>query len=52
MLLHDNHWQIVRRGAEYSLVPPESLDASRTPIPLPSKSSALGDLLVEQRVER
>jgi hypothetical protein len=50
MLLHDNHWQIVRRGAEYLLVPPDSIDASRTPIPLPSKSSALGDLLVEQRV--
>jgi hypothetical protein len=38
LLLHNNGWRIERAGADYLLVPPRSVDPSRTPIPLPSKS--------------
>jgi hypothetical protein len=38
LLIHDNGWRVTRDGANYSLVPPASLDPSRTPIPAPSKT--------------
>jgi hypothetical protein len=38
MLLHNNHWQITRAGAEYSLVPPPGVDPEQLPIALHSKS--------------
>jgi len=44
LLLHDNNWEIVRRGADYWLVPPAVIDPRRTPLPMPSKSAALRDL--------
>jgi hypothetical protein len=44
MLLHNNHWEIVRRGAHYWLVPPPDIDRARTPRALESKSAALRDL--------
>lgn len=44
MLLHNNHWEIVRRGAEYWLIPPADVDPRQAPRPMPSKSAALRDL--------
>ena len=44
MLLHDNHWEIIRRGASYWLIPPPDIDSTQTPRPLASKSAALRDL--------
>ena len=38
LLLHDNGWHVVRHGADYSLIPPASLDPTRTPIPAPPKT--------------
>jgi len=38
LLLHDKGWGITRDGADYSFIPPESLDPSRTPIPAPPKT--------------
>lgn len=49
MLLHNNHWNIVRRGSEYSLIPPPEIDPGQEPIPLRSKSAALHDLRRERR---
>ncbi|MET4781378.1 DUF222 domain-containing protein [Glaciihabitans sp. UYNi722] len=49
MLLHDNWREIERQGAGYVLIPPPSVDVSRTPVRLASKSRSLGDLLAEQR---
>jgi hypothetical protein len=45
LLLHDNHWEITRRGADYWLTPPKNIDPNQTARPMPSKSPALGDLL-------
>jgi hypothetical protein len=44
MLLHDNHWEIICRGARYWLIPPPDIDSTQTPRPLASKSAALQDL--------
>ncbi|HEY9478270.1 MAG TPA: DUF222 domain-containing protein [Microbacteriaceae bacterium] len=44
MLLHNNHWEIVRRDARYWLIPPPDIDPAQTPRPLASKSAALRDL--------
>jgi hypothetical protein len=49
MLVHNNHWQIQRDGAEYHLIPPRERDPNRIPIPLPSKSLALADLFRRER---
>jgi hypothetical protein len=48
LLLHDNHWKIAQRGAEYWLIPPREIDPRRTARPMPSKSPALLDLLGRQ----
>ncbi|MCU1582139.1 MAG: endonuclease [Microbacteriaceae bacterium] len=45
LLLHDNHWEIAKRGAEYWLIPPPGIDPDQTARPMPSKSPALHDLL-------
>lgn len=47
LLLHNNHWEIVREDSAYWLIPPADVDPSRTPRPIPSKSAALRDLLRE-----
>ena len=47
MVLHNNHWEIERRGNEYWLIPPPEIDPEQKPIPLASKSRALKDLLRE-----
>ncbi|GAA3869143.1 HNH endonuclease signature motif containing protein [Leifsonia kafniensis] len=38
LLLHDNHWHVFRTGADYWLLPPVTVDAEQTPLPMPSKS--------------
>jgi hypothetical protein len=40
-LVHNEGWKVIRHGADYFVVPPASLDPTRTPIPAPSKSEAL-----------
>ena len=52
MLLHNNHWEIVRRGTDYWLVPPPEIDPARQPRQLHSKSAALRDLQRERERER
>ena len=47
MLLHNNSWEIERRGNEYWLIPPPEIDPEQKPILLASKSRALKDLLRE-----
>ena len=49
MLLHNNHWSIVREGDTYWLIPPTDLDPEQTPRRLRSKSAALRDLQRERR---
>lgn len=44
MLLHNNHWEIQRRGSTYWLHPPPDLGAGQSPRQLVSKSAALKDL--------
>ncbi|PWC06048.1 HNH endonuclease signature motif containing protein [Mycetocola zhujimingii] len=41
MLVHNNGWVIVRRVAEYYLVPPASIDPERNEILLESKSALM-----------
>jgi hypothetical protein len=50
LLLHDNHWAIARRGADYWLIPPPGIDPTRTARPMPSKSAALRDLLLRDHL--
>lgn len=45
MLVHNNGWDIKRRGDQYVLIPPASVDPARRPRPMPSRSRALRDLL-------
>lgn len=49
MLLHNNHWEILRKGSTYWLLPPPDNDPSQTPIELHSRSAALRDLKRERR---
>ena len=48
LLLHNNHWEIVRRDSGYWLIPPTDIDPRQRPRPLRSKSAALRDLLRER----
>jgi hypothetical protein len=41
MLIHDNHWGVLRRGAEYSLKPPRELDPRQRLRPMPSRSAVM-----------
>jgi hypothetical protein len=49
MLIHNNHWRIERRGADYFLIPPREQDPKQVPIEMPSKSAALSDLYRRKR---
>lgn len=44
MLLHNNHWEIERRGSTYWLIPPPGASPGHVPMRLESKSAALRDL--------
>lgn len=49
MLVHNNHWEIVRKDAVYWLIPPPDIDPSRKPRKLKSKSAIVRDFQREQR---
>ena len=38
MLLHNNHWNIIRKNGEYYLRPPVSIDPEQVLRPMPSKN--------------
>ena len=38
--VHDGGWSVIRRGIDYLLVPPASVDPAQTPIPTRAKSAA------------
>lgn len=44
LTLHNNNWRIERTRADYTLIPPPHIDPTRTPIPMPTKSSAMKEL--------
>jgi len=44
MLLHNNHWNIHRHNHTYWLTPPTTIDRTRTPIALVSKSPLMREL--------
>ncbi|MBN9151713.1 MAG: DUF222 domain-containing protein [Micrococcales bacterium] len=44
MLVHNNHWEIIRKHAKYWLIPPPDVDPKQQPRELVSKSAALRDL--------
>ncbi len=44
MLVHNNHWEIVRKKATYWLIPPPDIDPLQKPRKLESKSASLRDL--------
>lgn len=52
LLLHNNHWEVVRKGNDYWLIPPPEVDPAQKPRPLTSKSAALRDLQHERRRDR
>ena len=50
--LHNNHWRVVRVDDTYWLKPPPDIDPERKLIPLPSKSRAYREAMVEFRTKR
>ncbi|MDP9028094.1 MAG: HNH endonuclease [Actinomycetota bacterium] len=48
LLVHNNNWKVTRQGAEYSFVPPRSLDPSQRPIVAPANSPIASRLLARQ----
>lgn len=44
MLVHNNHWEIVRKETSYWLIPPPDIDPLQRPRKLESKSASLRDL--------
>jgi hypothetical protein len=44
LLCHNNGWAVRRVEADYLVVPPGSIDPTRAPRPMPSKSAAMRDL--------
>jgi hypothetical protein len=52
LLLHNNHWEIERAGGDYWLIPPPDVDPGQRRRPLPSKSSALRELMRERPAVR
>ena len=38
LLVHNNHWDIIRDHGHYRLKPPASIDPTRTPIDMPSRN--------------
>ncbi|CAN5417889.1 hypothetical protein BH10ACT6_BH10ACT6_03610 [soil metagenome] len=48
LLVHNNGWKISRAGAEYSFVPPRSLDPSQRSIVAPASSPIASRLLARQ----
>ena len=51
LMVHNNGWEIVRDGADYSIIPPKSVDATQKPIALPSKRRALREPEPEPELE-
>ena len=52
MLIHDNHWHVIRRGGQYWLRPPRDIDPHQKLRPMPTKNALMrhlqhNDLLVE-----
>ncbi|MDH6181369.1 hypothetical protein M2152_001551 [Microbacteriaceae bacterium SG_E_30_P1] len=45
MLVHNNHWTVVRYGNRYAIVPPASIDPTRTPRAAQTKSPAARRLM-------
>lgn len=52
LLLHNNHWEIERQAGSYCLVPPADIDPQQRRRPMPSKSAALRDLIMEAALPR
>lgn len=46
LLMHNNHWRVTRRGADYFVVPPPDMDPRQVPIPAPSKSMIMRRLVL------
>ncbi|MBX3092787.1 MAG: DUF222 domain-containing protein [Cryobacterium sp.] len=44
MLVHNNHWEIIRKHAKYWLIPPPDVDPKQHPRELVTKSATLRDL--------
>lgn len=52
MLVHNNHWEIVRKGSNYWLIPPPDIDSGQKPRKLASKSAAMRDFQRQQRLKQ
>lgn len=49
LLVHNNGWQVIRRGSQYAIVPPASIDPTRTPRMITTKSPAMRRLQSQER---
>jgi hypothetical protein len=45
--LHNDHWEIIRKGNSYWLIPPATVDPARIPRLIPTRSNVHRDLLDE-----
>jgi hypothetical protein len=49
LLLHNQKWKATRHGADYSFLPPRSIDPARVPIPAPPKNQLVTRMLATER---
>jgi len=49
LLVHNNGWQVIRCGSQYAIVPPASIDPSRTPRIVTTKSPAMRRMQQQER---
>jgi hypothetical protein len=49
LLLHNQKWKATRTGADYSFLPPRSIDPARVPIPAPPKNQLVTRMLATER---
>ena len=49
MILHNNHWHIIRDHGTYWLRPPTTIDPTQKLVPMPSKSPPMLNLYADRR---
>ncbi|WP_150308004.1 DUF222 domain-containing protein [Planctomonas psychrotolerans] len=52
LLLHDNHWKVLRHDGDYWLKPPAAIDPTQTLIPMPSRNPDIHTVRTRQRRAR
>ncbi|WP_150308421.1 HNH endonuclease signature motif containing protein [Planctomonas psychrotolerans] len=52
LLLHDNHWKILRHDGDYWLRPPQTVDPTQTLLPMPSRNPDIHTIQTQHQTQR